>query len=353
MKKSKWDRVGENLFRRLPSGKIYLRAKIAGKVVERSLGVANVRVAKKKRDVLLTELRDKAGIDRKGHQTTLSKEAALERTLEHYASLPRYQDKPASLHYRAQLIEVLRRTLPDVPPSKWTPDDLRAWWTAPEVARYSPHRRNNALGTLRQMISLLVDRGDMAHDPSVKLSRVPVPPVDIDVPNRDEFASILEDIRSQGKRASNESADFVAFLAYSGCRIAEARAVEWSHVGEEFIRITGGEARTKNGLARSVPIIGPMRALLDGMRARNDAGPLFFLKSPRFALKNACERLGLPHFTPHTMRHLFATTCIESGVDIPTVAKWLGHRDGGALAMRTYGHLRDDHSISEAGKVDF
>jgi hypothetical protein len=28
------------------------------------------------------------------------------------------------------------------------------------------------------------------------------------------------------------------------------------------------------------------------------------------------------------------------GIDIPTVAKMLGHADGGALAMKVYGHLR-------------
>jgi hypothetical protein len=27
--------------------------------------------------------------------------------------------------------------------------------------------------------------------------------------------------------------------------------------------------------------------------------------------------------------------CIESGLDIPTISRWLGHSDGGALAMRT------------------
>lgn len=32
--------------------------------------------------------------------------------------------------------------------------------------------------------------------------------------------------------------------------------------------------------------------------------------------------------THHDLRHLSATTCIESGVDVPTVARWLGHRDG-------------------------
>lgn len=53
------------------------------------------------------------------------------------------------------------------------------------------------------------------------------------------------------------------------------------------------------------------------------------------------------------LRHLFATRCIESGVDIPTVSRWLGHKDGGALAMKVYGHLRDHHSVEMAKKVRF
>jgi hypothetical protein len=35
------------------------------------------------------------------------------------------------------------------------------------------------------------------------------------------------------------------------------------------------------------------------------------------------------------------------------VSRWLGHRDGGALAMRTYGHLRDQHSTAMAQQVSF
>jgi site-specific recombinase XerD len=50
---------------------------------------------------------------------------------------------------------------------------------------------------------------------------------------------------------------------------------------------------------------------------------------------------------------LFATTCIESGVDIPTVSRWLGHKDGGALAMKVYGHLREQHSSNMAQRVSF
>ena len=62
---------------------------------------------------------------------------------------------------------------------------------------------------------------------------------------------------------------------------------------------------------------------------------------------------GMARITHHDLRHLFATRCIESGVDIPTVSRWLGHRDGGALAMRTYGHLRDQHSTEMAQRVTF
>jgi integrase len=63
--------------------------------------------------------------------------------------------------------------------------------------------------------------------------------------------------------------------------------------------------------------------------------------------------LSYPQFTHHDFRHFFATTCIESGVDIPTVSRWLGHKDGGALAMRVYGHLRQEHSFAAIKKVHF
>ena len=71
------------------------------------------------------------------------------------------------------------------------------------------------------------------------------------------------------------------------------------------------------------------------------------------ALDRACKKVGASRITHHDLRHLFATRCIESGVDIPTVSRWLGHKDGGALAMKTYGHLRRENSIAQAQRVTF
>jgi Phage integrase family len=44
----------------------------------------------------------------------------------------------------------------------------------------------------------------------------------------------------------------------------------------------------------------------------------------------------MKRITHHDLRHLFVTICIESGVDIPTVSRWLGHKDTGPLCMKTY-----------------
>ena len=77
------------------------------------------------------------------------------------------------------------------------------------------------------------------------------------------------------------------------------------------------------------------------------------VKECQKAMDRAARLVGMPRITHHDLRHLFATRCIESGVDVPTVSRWLGHKDGGALAMKTYGHLRDEHSVNMARKVTF
>src|SRR6266699_351658 len=93
------------------------------------------------------------------------------------------------------------------------------------------------------------------------------------------------------------------------------------------------------------------------MRSEREGEPLdakvFRVAECQKSLDRACKKVGIDRITHHDLRHLYATRCIESGVDIPTVSRWLGHKDDGALAMKTYGHLRREHSISQAQKVSF
>ena len=92
------------------------------------------------------------------------------------------------------------------------------------------------------------------------------------------------------------------------------------------------------------------------MEDRNDepkTATLFKVNEAQKAMDRAAEKVGMERITHHDLRHFFATICIESGVDIPTVSRWPGHKDGGALLMKTYGHLRDEHCTEQAQKVSF
>src|SRR5258706_485609 len=100
-----------------------------------------------------------------------------------------------------------------------------------------------------------------------------------------------------------------------------------------------------------------MRKLLERLqKKRPDAkpeDPVMRVKECQGAINRSCRALRIPRFTHHDLRHLFATRCIESGVDIPTVSRCLGHKAGGALAMKVYGHLREQHSVNMAQRVAF
>ena len=163
------------------------------------------------------------------------------------------------------------------------------------------------------------------------------------------------------KRFSQDAANLIEFLAYGGFRKAEAQNITWADCnfkrGEVLVR-GDKDTGTKNWSTRTVPMIAEMRKLLERLISQQDSKPspetkVMKVSSCNGSLKNSCKKLMIPQITHHDLRHLFATTCIESGVDIPTVSRWLGHKDGGALAMKVYGHLRDQHSTAMAAKVIF
>jgi integrase len=149
-------------------------------------------------------------------------------------------------------------------------------------------------------------------------------------------------------------------LAFTGCRKSEAAQITWRDIeldaGEIVVR-GDPETATKNWTVRRVPLIPEARELFERMRAERNDEPVdakvFLVRESQKALDRACKKVVAERITHHDLRHLFATRCIESGVDIPTVSRWLGHKDGGALAMKTYGHLRREHSVAQAQKVSF
>jgi integrase len=171
---------------------------------------------------------------------------------------------------------------------------------------------------------------------------------------------LIENLRERSGRRGEHVSNLVEFLTFSGLRIhSEAIWVTWSDIDwqrKQIIVRGDPETGTKNSEMRRVPILPDMEGLLARLKATPevlDNSRILEIAECQIALTRACKEIGIPRLTHHDPRHLFATRCIESGVDIPTVSRWLGHKDGGALAMKTYGHLRNEHSQAMAQKVKF
>lgn len=199
------------------------------------------------------------------------------------------------------------------------------------------------------------------ENPAAELSRAKIPQKILRLPESEQFKQLVLHIRGSEGSWGPKAADLVEFLAYSGTRLyTEAQWVTWEDVdwkrGEIIIRGNPDTGGTKNWEVRRIPIISDMENLLKRMQAVKGGdckGKILEIKECPITLKNACSEIGIAKLRHHDLRHLFATRCIESHVDIPTVARWLGHKDGGGLAMRTYGHLRNEHSQQMAQKVKF
>lgn len=349
-----------NLVRYVPSGVFFARVRVGGKLIRRSLKTKVIGVAKLK--LADFEKEERAWLETQGRLE--DGRAAFSDLLTEYLQRldANHTVKPRTREYRKERIRAMLKSWPglfETDVRRLSASDCEHW-AASYVGTVSPSNYNNTIGTLRLVLQIAVERGLRYANPATGLKRVRVKAKDLRLPTQGEFLRLVEEIRRVPFGPGLASAELVEFLAFGGFRKNEAANVTWADVdfakGEIVVR-GDPETGTKNGDARRVPMIADMRRLLEGLRAARREEPatarVMRVRECQGAITRACAALGIRRFTHHDLRHLFATRCIESGVDIPTVSRWLGHKDGGALAMRVYGHLRDQHSAAMAEKVTF
>jgi len=350
-----------NLVRHIQSGNYYARIRVRGKLIWKSLKTDRISVAKLRLGDFHKEERQRAAAHKAVARGKMTFGAALQTYRERLSG--DYSLKERSKTFREERIAALLKSWPELEQTdvaQISKADCLAW-----AIRFgkqaSPSSFNNTVGTLKLVLDIAVEAGARYDNPATHIKRKKIRQKLLHLPSHDKFPELVETIRKADGAWGRKCADLVEFLAFSGCRKGEAARVEGQHCdfqkGE--ITILGDPVTgTKNWEIRRVPMIPDMRRLLE--RIKHERGEKEFLSQPLMrvhecqgAINTACKKLGITRFTHHGLRHLFATRCIESAVDIPTVSRWLGHKDGGALAMKTYGHLRDQHSANMAQKVVF
>lgn len=270
--------------------------------------------------------------------------------------------KPSTQAYFDQRSKALYESWPglkDLDIRRINKEDCQRW-AGTFATEYAASTYNHTISLVKHAFETAMEHGVRHDNPAHGLKRQAQRPKKLTLPTRTQFEVFLTEIDQGGSGKSKPCADLVRFLAFSGARKGEAACVTWADIDFDkgTIRICGDpELRTKNNEFRTVPLLPEMRSLLCSLRAANSTAspedPVMRFRECQKAMNRAAAIVGMNRITHHDLRHLFATRCIESGVDILTVSRWLGHKDGGALAMKTYGHLRDEHSQEMAQKVFF
>jgi integrase len=355
-----WERTRVQYLVRHKSGHYYARVFIGGKEVWKSLKTTHFSVAQAKLAEFLKEHRQRV---RNGNGEVSAKMTFGESAAIHLQNLDDNPSiKPRTRHYWRQRLAALVKSWPalnETEVRRITPADCKKWAsTFGKTA--SPTNYNNTVALLRHVLNVAIEAGVIYANPAAALKRATIRAKEIALPSNEKFNAMLEEMRAAHSRDSQNCADFVQGLAVTGMRKGEANALEWRDVdfeaGEIVVR-GDAETGTKNWELRRVPLIPDAHVLFQRMRSERADEPLdakvFLVRESQKSMDRACKKVGTDRITHHDLRHLFATRCIESGVDVPTVSRWLGHKDGGALAMKTYGHLRREYSLAQAQRVTF
>ena len=347
--------AGEGLRRYKSSGDYYAVFKHRGKQIKKVLNTKDKTHARR----LLADLRREI-------QNVMSKEAShvsFETIAQRWLSSIRHTLKPNTIRLYEQCIKRLEPFFRTVTLANITAEHCENWKTR-RGEKLAPQSFAHELSTMKRVFGYSIEHGILYRSPArgIKRKRI-IATREKFIPTREQFTKLIATIRKpdgkpESKAAAKHGADFVELLAYSGMRKGEAAALKWQDVdfAKNQLTVTGGANRTKNYETRSVPISAELHGLLSRLLAGSQAAPtdnVARIADPKKCLHTVCGKLKLPYFSPHRFRDFFATTCIESGVDIPTIARWLGHKDGGALLMKTYAHLRQEHSQEAMKKITF
>jgi integrase len=344
-------KVGECLYRNL-HGVYFAWFSVRGKQVKRSLKTNDRELARRR----LAALRQNAARLHGSEYRNLRLDELAKFWLESIQSTV----KPSTYRRRTGCISKLLPFFKTVPVRSIGMNHIEKW-KIERGAVIRPRTFNKELETLNILMRYARDvKGILLDNPAEKIRKRKEPKPTVEIPTKEQFRQIVAELRGEPKAVRSGAADFAEFLAYSGLRLGEAREVCWHDINFDLntLLVTGGEMGTKNHEHRTVPLFPPLRRLIETMIAdRNRDVPahdrIFGFQDIRQALGSACRRAGLPRFTHHSLRHFFCSNAIEAGCDFKVIAGWLGHKDGGVLVAKTYGHLRSEHSAAMAKRMTF
>lgn len=195
--------------------------------------------------------------------------------------------------------------------------------------------------TIKMILRNAKVRGQRINDDAISVKAPRYTPGDRRFLTHSEVDKLVE----AAEDGDPQLANLIRFMALTGLRIHEALLLQ---DGDVLAAIVVGKSKTAAG-RRSIPHTDATRALVARQKLARAKGSEYLFPSPTgkqahlshtsAKLVAARERAGMLDVTFHALRHTFATNLVAANVHPKQAAELMGHKDGGALFLRTYGHL--------------
>lgn len=176
---------------------------------------------------------------------------------------------------------------------------------------------------------------------------------------RVRFLSDNERVRLLDACRSNADLYLAVVLSLTtGARQGEIMSIRWGQI--DFSKKTISLQKTKNGDARTLPLVGEAFKLLkERTKVRNLKDdrifpPIFATRETKYLdlripWANALRAADIKDFHWHDLRHTAASNLAMMGISMVELARLLGHR---TLSMVVrYSHLSSDHIVSTGEKL--
>ena len=266
--------------------------------------------------------------------------------------------KTERTHSRFWIMKLGKRKLHTI-----TPGQIRRSLDERAASGASPRTCNLALTTLRNIYAEAIADGLVENSPCLKVKWRKVDKKERRLVTTDEFDRLCEAALKVSKNGQ-QFCDYLRLLLYSGGRMAETLRLRWADVNwEQEQLVIGADGESKNHEVRHVDFNDYLEAHLKDMHQRRDEGSAWLFPSPqrgkrdipsksfRETLLLAREASGLEQVGFHDTRHHFISMSVMAGIDYMTIAAWVGHKDGGILIGKVYGHLANEHRQRAARKL--
>ena len=233
-------------------------------------------------------------------------------------------------------------------------------------------------GTMSAMFSDACENGIISSNPITKSVKCPKKK------NKNTRVLTLEE-QKKFLEVAKESVNYnhFLFILQTGVRSSELRGLKWNdidfqnriiHIRRNVThdsnnsRFITGELKTSSG-QRDIPMTQTAFDILMDIKSKksirrkvvsfefadhvflNCNGRLLPNSNYNRYLARLCEKAGIEKISMHTLRHTFATRCIESGMKPKTLQKILGHANL-AMTMDLYVHVTEDEKEKEMKKFE-